>query len=101
MRGAIPQYNVSLKQNPWRRAMDYGEERQEEQHKPEGRGDQPEEDARRFENVGRGVREGQSPRPGEEGTEEERRRWQETRDIGKGVDAMPEEADEHPQARND
>lgn len=63
---------------------------------------QREEDPRRFEKITREVREEQSPSTGEEGTEEDRRQWEKTRDISKEVDAIPEEANEqHRQIRED
>ena len=57
-------------------------------------GGQREEDPRRFERTDREVREEQSPSTGEEGTEEDRQRWENPRDISKEVDAIPEEASE-------
>ncbi len=60
------------------------------------------EDLRRFERTTREVREEQSPSTGEEGTEEDRRQWEKTRDISKEVDAIPERADEqHRKVRDD
>jgi hypothetical protein len=44
-------------------------------------GEQKEEDSRAFENVSREERGGQSPSVGEEGTEEDRRQWEKTRDL--------------------
>ncbi len=65
-------------------------------------GGQREEDPRRFERTAREVREEQSPSTGEEGTEEDRKRWEKPRDISKEVDAIPEEAGEqHRQVRED
>ena len=53
-----------------------------------------EEGPRDFENISRGVREGQSPSVGEEGTEEERRQWEETRDLREEAKQVTEKADE-------
>ncbi len=65
-------------------------------------GGQREEDPRSFERTAREVREEQSPSTGEEGTEEDRQRWEKPRDISKEVAAMPEEASEqHRRARED
>ena len=44
-------------------------------------GEQQEEDSRAFDIVTREERGGQSPNVGEEGTEEDRRRWEKTRDL--------------------
>ena len=44
-------------------------------------GEQQEEDSRAFDNVTREERGGQSPSVGEEGTEEDRRQWEKTRDL--------------------
>jgi len=82
--------------------MDHNEQREEAQRQPQ-KGDSGQgEDPRRFENIGREVRKGQSPSAGEEGTEEERRQWEKTRDMSKEIDAIPELADEqHRQAPSD
>jgi len=86
----------------WRRAMDHDEQRKEAQQQPEKGDGRREEDPRRFERIGREVRKGQSPNTGEEGTEEERRQWEKTRDISKEIDAISEEAEEQRrQARDD
>ena len=53
-----------------------------------------EEDPRQFEKAAREVREGQSPAAGEEGTGEDRRQWEKTRDVGKEADAIPRGAGE-------
>jgi hypothetical protein len=82
--------------------MDHDEQRKEAQQQQEKAGGRKEEDPRRFERIGREARKGQSPKPGEEGTEEERRQWEKTRDMSKEIDAIPEEADErHRQARDE
>lgn len=57
-------------------------------------GGQREEDLGRFERASREVREEQSPGTGEEGSEEDRRQWEKTRDISKEAAATPEEDDE-------
>ncbi len=57
-------------------------------------GEHREEDPRSFENISRGVREGQSPSVGEEGTEEERRQWEKTRDLREEAERVTEKADE-------
>jgi hypothetical protein len=44
-------------------------------------GEQKEEDSQAFENVSREERGAQSPSVGEEGTEEDRRQWEKTRDL--------------------
>ena len=82
--------------------MDHEEQREESQQRPQNGGGRQEEDPRRFERIGREAREEQSPKAGEEGTEEERGQWEETRDMSKEVDAIPKEADEqHRQTRDD
>jgi hypothetical protein len=53
-----------------------------------------EEDPRAFENIGREEREGQSFSIGEEGTEEDRRQWQKTRDLHEEAKQVTENADE-------
>ena len=63
---------------------------QEERRNDAGR----QEDPRDFEPVTRDVREGQSPNVGEEGTEEDRRQWQKTRDLHKEAEQITEKADE-------
>ena len=58
-----------------------------------------EEDPRRFEK-GREVREEQTRNVSEEADDEDRRQWETTRDIGKEVREIPEEAyGRHPRAR--
>lgn len=65
-------------------------------------GGQREEDPRRFEKATREVRGEQSPRMGEEGTEEDRQQWEKSRDTSKEADAIPAEADEqHRRLRED
>lgn len=50
-------------------------------------GGEREEDPRRFQRTTREAREGQSPATGEEGTEEDRRQWEKTRDLSKEAGA--------------
>ena len=52
------------------------------------------EDPRDFEDVSRGVSEGQSPGVGEEGTEEDRRQWERTRDLHEEAEHVTNMADE-------
>jgi len=81
--------------------MDH-DEQQEGQQQPEKVGGRQEEDPRRFERIGREARKEQSPSISEEGTEEERRQWEKTRDMSKEIDAIPEQADErHRQVRDE
>ena len=56
-------------------------------------GEHQEEDPRGFENVGRGVREMQSPGVGEEGSEEDRRQWEKTRDLHEEAEQVTHWAD--------
>ena len=56
-------------------------------------GGQGEEETRAFEKVGREVRERQSPSIGEEGTEEDRRQWEKTRDLHEEARQVTEKAD--------
>ncbi len=57
------------------------------------------EDPRRFEK-GREVREEQTRNVSEEASEEDRRQWEKTRDMGKEVREVPQEAyGRHPQSR--
>jgi len=63
---------------------------QEKQRDDAGR----QEDHQSFEPVTREVREEQSPSVGEEGTEEDRRQWQKTRDLHKEAEQITEKADE-------
>lgn len=51
------------------------------------------EDPQAFEEVGREVREGQSPSVGEEGTEEDRRQWEKTRDLHEEAERISEKAE--------
>ena len=53
-----------------------------------------EEGPRDFENISRGAREGQSSSLGEEGTEEDRRQWEKTRDLHEEAKQITEKADE-------
>jgi hypothetical protein len=56
-----------------------------------------EEDPQAFENISREEREGQSPSMGEEGTEEERRQWERTRNLHEEANQITEKAEEsHP-----
>jgi hypothetical protein len=71
--------------------MNHDEQREETQRQDTARRQQ-EEDPRRFEKITREVRQEQSPRTGEEGTEEDRRQWEKTRDIRKEASEIPEEA---------
>lgn len=57
-------------------------------------GEQREKDPRRFERATREVREEQSPGTSEEGTEEDRRQWEKTRDVSKEAGAIPEDDEE-------
>jgi hypothetical protein len=57
-------------------------------------GEHQEEDPRGFEKVGHEVREGQSPSIGEEGTEEDRRQWERTRNLHEEAKQITEKADE-------
>ncbi len=66
----------------------------DEEERRDTSGEHREEDPRDFENIGRGVREGQSPSVGEEGTEEERRQWERTRDLHEEAKQVTEKADE-------
>jgi hypothetical protein len=63
---------------------------QEERRDRAGR----QEDEQSFEPVSREVREEQSPSVGEEGTEEDRKQWQKTRDLHKEAEKITEKADE-------
>ncbi len=56
--------------------------------------EQKEEDPRAFENINREAREGQSPSIGEEGTEEDRRQWEKTRDLHEEAKQITDKADE-------
>lgn len=56
-------------------------------------GEQGENDPQAFEGVGREVRERQSPSLGEEGTEEDRRQWEKTRDLHEEAKQISEKAD--------
>jgi hypothetical protein len=57
-------------------------------------GKHEEEDPRTFESISREEREGQSSSPGEEGTEEERRQWERTRNLHDEAKQITEKADE-------
>jgi hypothetical protein len=50
--------------------------------------------SRDFESISREEREGQSPAVGEEGTEEERRQWEGTRDLHEEAKGVTAKADE-------
>ena len=51
------------------------------------------EDSQAFDKAGRKVREGQSLQVGEEGTEEDRRQWEKTRDLHEEAKQISEKAD--------
>jgi len=55
--------------------------------------DKHEEDPQDFENISREVRQGQSPAVGEEGTEEDRKQWEKTRDLHEEAKQITEKAD--------
>jgi len=55
--------------------------------------EQREEDPQDFENISREVRERQSPSLGEEGTEEDRKQWEKTRDLHEEAKQITEKAD--------
>jgi hypothetical protein len=57
-------------------------------------GERQEEDPQAFKNISREEREGQSPSMGEEGTEEERRQWERTRNLHEESKQITEKADE-------
>jgi hypothetical protein len=57
-------------------------------------GEHQKEDPRDFENISREAREGQSSSLGEEGTEEDRRQWERTRDLREETEQVTEKADE-------
>ena len=60
-----------------------------------------EEDPQNFENISHEVRKGQSPSVGEEGTEEDRRQWEKTRDLHGEAKQITEKADvSHQEAEN-
>lgn len=59
------------------------------------------EDPRGFEPVTREVREEQSPSVGEEGTEEDRRQWQKTRDQRKEAEQITEKTDQRHRKEED
>jgi hypothetical protein len=52
------------------------------------------EDPQAFENISREARKGQSPSLGEEGTEEDRRQWERTRDLHEESKQVTEHADD-------
>ena len=56
-----------------------------------------EEGSREFENISRAGREGQSPAVAEEGTEEDRKQWEKTRDLHEEAKQVTEKADERHQ----
>ena len=56
-------------------------------------GKHQEQDPQDFENISREVRERQSPSVGEEGTEEDRRQWERTRDLREEAEQVTEKAD--------
>jgi len=57
-------------------------------------GKHQEKDSQDFENLSREERGGQSPSVGEEGTEEDRRQWEKTRDLHEEAKQITEKADE-------
>jgi hypothetical protein len=57
-------------------------------------GKHQEQDPQDFENISREVRERQSPSVGEEGTEEDRRQWERTRDLHEEAKQITENADQ-------
>ncbi len=57
-------------------------------------GGQREEDPAGFERIGRETREGQSPNVAEEGTEEDRRQWEKTRDLHEEARQVAEKTSE-------
>ena len=57
-------------------------------------GEHQKEDPRDFENISREAREGQSSSLGEEGTEEDRRQWEKTRDLHEEAERITEKAEE-------
>jgi hypothetical protein len=57
-------------------------------------GKHQEKDPQDFENLSREERGGQSPSVGEEGTEEDRRQWEKTRDLREEAKQITEKADE-------
>ena len=56
-------------------------------------GEQKEEHPKDFENISREVRERQSPSVGEEGTEEDRKQWEKTRDLHEEAKQITEKSD--------
>jgi hypothetical protein len=72
------------------------------EERPNKTGGQGEEDPQAFGNVDREVREGQSPQIGEEGTQEDRRQWEKTRDLHEEAKQISEKADaRHRKGRED
>jgi hypothetical protein len=55
--------------------------------------EQKEEHPQYFENISREVRERQSPSAGEEGTEEDRKQWEKTRNLHEEAKQITEKAD--------
>jgi len=66
----------------------------DEEERRDASGEHQEEDPQDFENISREVRKGQSPAIGEEGTEEDRRQWEKTRDLHEEAKQITEKADE-------
>ncbi len=60
----------------------------------EERRDTSGEDRREFASIGREAREEQSPAVGEAGTEEDRRRWEKTRDLHEEAKQVTDKADQ-------
>ena len=60
-------------------------------------GGRSEEGSREFENISRAGREGQSPAVAEEGTEEDRKQWEKSRDLREEAKRVTEKADERHQ----
>ena len=65
----------------------------DEEERRDASGKHREEDPQDFENISREVRKGQSPTIGEEGTEEDRRQWEKTRDLHEEAKQVTEKAD--------
>jgi hypothetical protein len=66
----------------------------DEEERRDESGKHHEEDPQDFENISHEVRNGQSPTIGEEGTEEDRRQWEKTRDLHEEAEQITEKADE-------
>jgi hypothetical protein len=66
----------------------------DEEERRDASGKHQEEDPQDFENISREGRKGQSPTIGEEGTEEDRRQWEKTRDLHEEAEQITDKADE-------